>query len=71
MNITQTSIVLVPVPVGRVLKLVEFASKPDQRGLSSSSRLEFMMERTQPVQTSSISHGFRNDTDTYKSCIHR
>ena len=30
-----------------------------------------MMEQTQPVQTSSIRHGFRNDTDTYKSCIHR
>ena len=51
--------------------LFEFATKPAQPGLSSSSRLESMMEQTQPVQTSSIRHGFRNDTDTYKSCIHR
>ena len=30
-----------------------------------------MMEQTQPVQTSSIRHGLKNDTDTYKSYIHR
>ena len=35
-----------PIAIGYVLKLIKFASEPEQRGLSSSIRLEVMIEQT-------------------------
>ena len=34
------------IPVAQVLKIIEFASNPEQPGLSSSVCLEVMMQRT-------------------------